>query len=47
MNPYSTNRARNSWQNGYEGKPLSILDWPECYQHGVNAKRAIDNLLIK
>jgi len=34
LNPYSTNRARQSWQNGFDGKQLSILDWAEEYQRG-------------
>lgn len=34
LNPYSTNRARSSWQNGFDGKPPSILDWSDEYQRG-------------
>lgn len=41
LNPYSTNRARASWQNGFDGKPPTILDWAENYQRGKVAKQLI------
>jgi hypothetical protein len=41
LNPYSTNRARASWQNGYEGKPATLLDWLDCYQRGRVAKQVM------
>ena len=44
LNPYTTNRARTSWQNGYEGKPLSFLDWRDCYQRGATAKQVMAQL---
>lgn len=34
LNPYSTNRARASWKNGFDGKPATLLDWHEEYQRG-------------
>ena len=34
LNPYSTNRARQSWQNGFDGKPFGLLDWAGEYQRG-------------
>lgn len=34
LNPYSTNRARASWQNGFDGTPPCLLDWAENYQRG-------------
>ena len=34
LNPYSTNRARSSWQNGFDGKPATLMDWAENYQRG-------------
>jgi hypothetical protein len=34
LNPYSTNRARTSWQNGFDGAPVSLTDWPAEYQRG-------------
>lgn len=34
LNPYSTNRARASWQNGFDGKPAALIDWYDCYQRG-------------
>lgn len=34
-NPYSTPRARSSWQNGYEGAPVTHMDWKEHHARGV------------
>jgi hypothetical protein len=41
LNPYSTNRARASWQNGFEGKPFSLIDWAGEYQRGKVAAQLI------
>ena len=37
LNPYSTNRARNSWQHGFDGVPMSPLDWRTEYERGALA----------
>ena len=34
LNPYSTNRAKQSWQNGFDGKQPSMLDWSDEFQRG-------------
>jgi hypothetical protein len=34
LNPYSTNRARQSWQNGFDDTPFTLLDWAGEYQRG-------------
>ena len=34
LNPYSTERARSSWQNGFDGTP-SILDWGDPFDRGA------------
>lgn len=41
LNPYSTHRARQSWQNGFDGKPFALLDWSGEYQRGKVAKQLI------
>ena len=44
LNPYSTNRARASWQNGFDGKPPTLLDWAENYQRGKVAAQMMKEL---
>jgi hypothetical protein len=34
LNPYSTHRARQSWENGFNGKQFSIMDWAGEFQRG-------------
>ena len=41
LNPYSTEGARRSWQNGFEGKPEVLLDYDVPYQRGRLAARMI------
>jgi hypothetical protein len=45
MNPYSSNRARLSWQNGFDGKPWSYMDWFENYQRGQTAAELFFNMM--
>jgi ribosome modulation factor len=40
LNPYSANRARQSWQNGFSGVAPSLLDWLDCYQRGRNTRKS-------
>lgn len=41
LNPYSTNRARRSWQNGFEGKPEGMMDWYVEYKRGQMAAKLL------
>jgi len=34
LNPFSTQRARSSWQNGFDGKPLGMMDWADEHERG-------------
>lgn len=34
LNPYSTEGARSSWQNGFDGRPPKLIDRFDCYQRG-------------
>lgn len=34
LNPFSTNRARASWKNGFDGRPMSLLDWADEHHRG-------------
>jgi len=45
LNPYSTGRARSSWQKGFDGKPCTLLDWSDCYQRGKMVAYRINNPL--
>lgn len=44
LNPYSTEKARSSWQNGYSGVPLTMLDWYGCYYRGKTAKQVMNQI---
>jgi len=45
LNPFSTNRARASWQNGFDGKPFTLIDWAGEYQRGKVANQLLGELV--
>ena len=45
LNPYSTDRARRSWQNGFDGRPEGMLDWYVEYKRGKLAAKLIKELV--
>lgn len=42
LNPYSTNRARTSWVEGFDGAPMTILTWADEYQRGRVCRQLLD-----
>lgn len=41
LNPYSTDGSRRSWQNGFEGKTQTWLDYETPYRRGMLAAQLI------
>lgn len=42
LNPYSTDGARWSWQNGFEGKKPVLIDRYDCHQRGQMAAKLLE-----
>lgn len=41
-NPYSTEQARNSWQRGYDGVPVGIMDWVDEHARGARERKQFE-----
>jgi len=47
LNPFSTHRASTSWENGFNGKPESLLDWRDEYMRGKTTREILSNTQSK
>lgn len=47
LNPFSTHRAITSWDNGFNGKPESWLDWADEYIRGKTTKEILNSIQSK